>query len=317
MTTPALLALDWGTSSLRAFLVAADGGVLERREAPRGVLHVPERDFARTFAEIAGPWLADHPGLPALAAGMIGSRQGWREAPYAEAPAGLEELARGLVCVETGSGHPLSIVPGVSYRTAAGPPDVMRGEETQILGSLAQGGSGGSEIFVLPGTHSKWALVAGRRIVWFATFMTGELYAVLKAHSILGRLIEGETHDAVHFRRGLAEAAEASPQAGGLLHKLFSARTLALFGELPRAGVASYLSGLLIGSELGEALASLGARLAAPPVAASVIGEAALARLYGAALEARGIAARLAEADAAARGLLSIARTAGLLRPAS
>ncbi|MGO8868085.1 MAG: 2-dehydro-3-deoxygalactonokinase [Alphaproteobacteria bacterium] len=310
---PALLALDWGTTSLRAFLVAADGTVVERLSAPRGILQVKDGDFAAVLEEIAGAWLARHPELPAIACGMIGSRQGWREAPYAGAPAGLAELAKGLVSVAGRNGHRLAIVPGVVYRAAAAPPDVMRGEETQMLGALDDVHRAGPTVFVLPGTHSKWAIAEAGRIVWFATFMTGELYAVLKAESILGRLMAGEVEDTRSFHRGLARAADASPAAGALLHKLFSARSLALFDELPATGIASYLSGLLIGSEIDEALAAVSARLGARPLCVELIGEAALSRLYLAALEERGIEGRLAEPDATARGLLAIAQAAGLL----
>jgi 2-dehydro-3-deoxygalactonokinase len=313
LSSPALLALDWGTTSLRAFLVAADGTVTEQRTAPLGILQVKNGDFAEAVEEIAGPWLARYPALPILASGMIGSRQGWREAPYAEAPAGLSELARGLVAVDGRGGRRLWIVPGIAIRAKNGPPDVMRGEETQMLGALAGATCYEATVFVLPGTHSKWALLEAGRIAWFATFMTGELYAVLKAHSILGRPMAGETEDRASFRRGLARAADNSPAAGALLHKLFSARTLALFDELPAGGIAAYLSGLLIGSELEEALAVVAARLGAAPERVTLIGEAALAELYGAALAERGIASSFAAADATARGLLAIARAAGLL----
>jgi len=310
---PQLLALDWGTTSLRAFLVTADGTAVERLSAPRGILQLKDGDFAADYEEIAGDWLARYPQLPAIACGMIGSRQGWREAPYAEAPAGLAELAKGLVSVAGRNGHRLAIVPGVVYRAAAAPPDVMRGEETQMLGALADADPAGPTVFVLPGTHSKWAIAEAGRIVWFATFMTGELYAVLKAESILGRLMTGEGEDTRSFRLGLARAADASPAAGALLHKLFSARSLALFDELPATGIASYLSGLLIGSEIDEALAAVSARLGLRPLCVTLIGEAALSRLYREALGARGIEGRLAEPDATARGLLAIAQAAGLL----
>ena len=313
-SSPALLALDWGTTSLRAFLVAADGTVAEHRTAPLGILQVKDGAFAEALEEIAGPWLARHPALPILASGMIGSRQGWREAPYAEAPAGLSELARGLVAVDGRRGRRLWLVPGIATRAKGGPPDVMRGEETQMLGALAASAARDeATVFVLPGTHSKWALLEAGRIAWFATFMTGELYAVLKSHSILGRPMVGEAADRASFRRGLACAADNSPAAGALLHKLFSARTLALFDELPAGGIASYLSGLLIGSELAEALPIVAARLGAAPERVTLIGEAALTELYAAALAERRIAARLAAADATARGLLAIARAAGLL----
>ncbi|HYB57384.1 MAG TPA: 2-dehydro-3-deoxygalactonokinase [Alphaproteobacteria bacterium] len=310
---PALLALDWGTTSLRAFLVTADGTAVGRLSAPRGILQLKDGDFAAAYEEIAGDWLARYPQLPAIACGMIGSRQGWREAPYAEAPAGLAELAKGLVSVAGRNGHRLAIVPGVVFRAAAAPPDVMRGEETQMLGALADADPAGPTVFVLPGTHSKWAIAEAGRIVWFATFMTGELYAVLKAESILGRLMTGEGEDTRSFRLGLARAADASPAAGALLHKLFSARSLALFDELPATGIASYLSGLLIGSEIDEALAAVSARLGLRPLCVTLIGEAALSRLYREALGARGIEGRLAEPDATARGLLAIAQAAGLL----
>jgi len=314
VSPPSLLALDWGTTSLRAFLLAADGSVIERRAAQRGILQVKEGRFASALEEIAGDWLARHPALPALASGMIGSRQGWREVPYAEAPAGILELARGLLALECGQGRMLRLVPGVAFRAKSAPPDVMRGEETQILGALAAADRGEDRLlFVLPGTHSKWALVEGERIVSFASFMTGELFALLKAHSILGRLMTKESDDPASFRRGLKEATRGGAAAGGLLHKLFSARTLALFDELPQAGVASYLSGLLIGSELEGGLALIAAELGAVPKRVTLIAEAALAALYGTAFAARGIAVEVASGDAAALGLLAIARAAGLL----
>jgi 2-dehydro-3-deoxygalactonokinase len=309
--TPVLIALDWGTSSLRAFLVAADGAVLERRAAQRGILNVPDGDFAATFAEFVGPWRAQHPALPAITSGMIGSRQGWREVPYVEAPAGLDALARGLALVEGGQ---FSIVPGVMLRAGASPPDVMRGEETQIFGSLAACAPDEAGVFILPGTHSKWALVEAGRIVWFATFMTGEVYGVLKAHSILGRQMEGEADDADSFRRGASHAFDQSATLGGLLHKLFSTRTLGLFGALPARGTAAYLSGLLIGSELDEALPAITAWLGRPPSRVGVIGEESLARRYVEALSMHAIEAVPAAADAVALGLLRIARAAHLVK---
>jgi len=294
-----LIALDWGTTSLRAYLLGADGAVLERREAPLGILNVEGGDFARAFRGATEGW----PRAPALAAGMIGSRQGWREAPYVECPAGLGDVARRLLAVE---GAALRIAPGVSLIDADGVPDVMRGEETQIFGACGPGESG---IAVLPGTHSKWALVEGGRIRRFATFMTGEAFAALSEHTILGRLFEGCAPDEAAFARGVAHAALEEKGRGGLLHRLFSARTLGLLGKLPGASLRSYLSGLLIGAELAEALAWLDDA----PTRVTVIGGAALARSYRAALEQRGVAAGLAPPDAAATGLLRIARAAGMV----
>lgn len=300
--SPALIALDWGTTSLRAYLLDADGAVLESAEHPLGILQVKDGDFAPTFRRVAGPWREADPALPALAAGMIGSRQGWREAPYVACPAGLDEVARGILKI---ADENLAIVPGVDMTDADGVPDVMRGEETQIFGAFAQNRSA---IAVLPGTHSKWVLVENGRIRRFATFMTGEAFAALGGHTILGRLFEGEGFDAAGFARGVAHAALEAKGRGGLLRRLFSARTLGLFDKLPAKALRSYLSGLLIGSEIEEAASWLGAK----PADVTVIGGAALSAAYHAALKQRGIAAEVAPADAASRGLMRIARAAGL-----
>jgi 2-dehydro-3-deoxygalactonokinase len=305
----ALIGLDWGTSSLRAYRVAADGRALERREAARGILAVPEGRFADALAEVAGDWLAAEPRTPVLAAGMIGSRQGWREAPYADCPAGPEELARGLIGVEGPGGRPVRIAPGLLARDPTGVPDVMRGEETQILGELAAGGARDGR-FVLPGTHSKWAEVRDGRIAGFATYMTGEVFDVMRRHSILGRLMrEGAApHDDDAFRRGLDKG--AGPGAKGvLLHDLFGTRTLGLAGDLPDAALASYLSGLLIGAEIAAGREGAGAD---GPV--TVIGSGALTALYLNAARHLGVAARPAGSpDCVVAGLLLLARAAGLL----
>ncbi len=299
---PALIALDWGTTSLRAYLLGADGAVRERAEHPLGILQVKDGDFAGVFRRVAGAWRKNDPALPALASGMIGSRQGWREAPYVECPAGLDAVARGLLKI---GDENLSIVPGMTVVDADGVPDVMRGEETQILGAFADNQSA---VAVLPGTHSKWVLVEHGRIRRFATFMTGEAFSALSGHTILGRLFEGDAFDAAGFARGVGHAALEAKGRGGLLHRLFSARTLGLFGRVPSQALRSYLSGLLIGGEIEEAAAWLGAK----PVGVTVIGGAALSAAYNAALKQRGIAAEVASADAASRGLLRIARSAGL-----
>jgi 2-dehydro-3-deoxygalactonokinase len=295
---PALIVLDWGTTSLRAYLLGADGAVLERREAPLGILNVKGGDFAGAFRDATRGW----PQAPALASGMIGSRQGWREAAYVDCPAGLDAVARGLA---DAPGAVLKIVPGVGLTDADGVPDVMRGEETQIFGAYGPGDSG---IAVLPGTHSKWALVEGGRIARFATFMTGEAFAALSEHTILGRLFEGREFDTAAFARGVRHAGLNPRGRGGLLHRLFSTRTLGLFGGVPVSGLRSYLSGLLIGAEIAEAVQWLGRA----PRRVTVIGGAALGASYRAALAQRGIAAELAPADAAAPGLWRIARAAGL-----
>jgi len=306
----ALIGIDWGTTSFRAYRIGADGGVLETRAAPAGILKVADGDFEAVLEREVGPWLAAAPDLPVVISGMITSRQGWLEVPYCPCPAGSAELARALREHTTRAGRRLHFVPGLSLIGSDGVPDVIRGEETQIIGELGGDleGDRGRQAIVLPGTHSKWAFAEDGRIVWFATFMTGEMYAVLKEHSILGRLMAGDAPDEAAFARGLSYAREGP---GGLLKRLFSARTLGLFDQLPPSAIASYLSGLLIGSEIAEALECLpeapGAR------AITVTGHSELALRYRGAIDAAGFRARTGRADASARGLLLIARAAGLI----
>jgi 2-dehydro-3-deoxygalactonokinase len=310
----ALIGIDWGTTSFRAYRIGADGGVLETREAPVGILKVADGDFEAVLEREVGPWLAVAPGLPVVVSGMITSRQGWLEVPYCACPAGSAELAGALREHATRGGRRLHFVPGLSLIGSDGVPDVIRGEETQIIGEVggelgaAGDGARGRQAIVLPGTHSKWAFAEGGRIVWFATFMTGEVFAVLKEHSILGRLMEGDVQDEAAFGRGLSYA-RAGP--GGLLKRLFSARTLGLFDQLPASAIASYLSGLLIGSEIAEALDCLPEAPAAREI--TVVGHSELAQRYRGAIDAAGFRARIGAADASARGQLLIARAAGLI----
>lgn len=300
-----LIALDWGTSSLRAWLLGRGGAVLDTCAAPLGVQQVPEGDFAGVYARLTAAWRTAAPGLPALAAGMIGSAQGWCEAPYQVCPADAGALGTGLVAVDTGCGGTLHIVPGL--RVEAALPDVMRGEETQILGALAvEPALAANARLVLPGTHSKWVTVRDGRIERFATYMTGELFAVLRAHSILGRPAReaGATSDAAAFARGVASVRDA---ADGLFPLLFSARTLVLRGALDAAHSLDYLSGLLIGEELRCALA--GAATPAPVL----IGDPVLCERYLRALALFGVTAARSLDNTAPAGLWRIAVAAGLV----
>ena len=304
----ALIGLDWGTSSLRAALIAADGTVLDRRSSPHGITRLPEGGFEAAFTQAIGPWHRTQPDLPILASGMVGARTGWAEAPYVPCPAGAAELAAALLPVRTGDGSDLHILPGMSTRNAR-VPDVMRGEETQIVGCLATGSSG--DLFVLPGTHSKWVSVAAGQITGFASYLTGELYAALRDHTILRHTMPpddgAETSDAVAFARGVERAADGS--GGGILRRLFGTRALALFGELDRAAGPAYLSGLLIGAEFAEAIDEFGK----PEGALVLVGGATLAERYAEAAAVFGIATEVADPDAAFAGQLQVARLAGLV----
>ncbi len=306
MSAPALLGVDWGTSSFRACLVDRSGVVLDRVSAPSGILKVPPDGFEARLRELLGAWLADRPELPLILSGMVTSRQGWREVPYLPCPASPERLAGALASLRLADGRTVRLVPGLSARRPDGLPDVLRGEETQILGALAEIPE--ARTIVLPGTHSKWVTIEAGEVRGFATFMTGELFAVLKAHSILGRLARGEAEDEEGFARGVRVGLSPEAGSGGTLARLFSARALVLAGELREEAVTSYLSGLLIGSELREAAALGGSE---EPVV--LVGEPALVARYARALELAGRAHLRASEDAAARGQYRLARLAGLV----
>lgn len=285
-----MIVIDWGTTSFRAYWLAEDGTVRERKEAALGILQLKGPNFAGAFESQLGGWASQDDG-PVLMSGMIGSRQGWAEAPYAECPAGADDVAGRLLPVDW-KGRTLWIVPGLVDRTR-GVPDVMRGEETQLFGVLDRMGPG-SHVVCLPGTHSKWVRVENGRIAGFRTHMTGEVFALLKQHSILGRLMSHGAEDEAAFSQGLARAKED----GGLLHHLFGVRTRGLFNELPGSSLASYLSGLVIGHELEQEAAAK----------VHVLGAAQLASLYARALRAAGRQAVILDADAAVLGLYRLAR---------
>ncbi len=300
----ALIAVDWGTSSLRAWRMDAGGNILAKRRDDLGILKVENGNFPAAFGKVLGDWTRGSPGVPVLMAGMIGSRQGWVEAPYATCPANPGALSENLIAVP--GQDRVFVVPGLSRRDGNEAPDVMRGEETQIFGLDLQ-----DALVILPGTHSKWTSVRGGAIDWFATFMTGEVYDVLKRHSILGRMMEEQRQDGIPagFAEGLREALSG---VSGTLQSFFSTRTRALFGELTPQAAPGYLSGLLIGSEIREGRVALQARGHAPKEA-MLIGADSLTALYAFALKQAGIASAVAGEDCSARGLLRIARLAKLI----
>jgi 2-dehydro-3-deoxygalactonokinase len=294
--TPSLIVLDWGTTSLRAYLLDDAGTVLDTRTAPYGIMHVPDSDFSAVFDAITADW----PALMSIAAGMIGSASGWMDVPYCAAPAGIEELVASLMLVPNAE---LNIVPGVATYGAV--PNVMRGEETQVVGALAlRPELTGHSRLVLPGTHSKWVEVANGKITGITTFMTGELYAVLCEHSILGRFSSDPAADDDSFSRGVL-AAKGS--ALGVSPLLFSSRALVLTKRLAAGSSLEYLSGLLIGDELRCGLTD-GVRPDA------LVGDATLCNRYRVALSLFDIHDVPIIDGAAHAGLFSIATRAGLTR---
>ncbi|HWX11001.1 MAG TPA: 2-dehydro-3-deoxygalactonokinase, partial [Trinickia sp.] len=267
------------------------------------------------FEAACGDWLDGAPELPAIAAGMVGSAQGWREAPYVDTPAAVDALVGGIVRVATSRGTMLHIVPGVIERGEL--PNVMRGEETQIVGALAGdpelGANGAALLVGLPGTHAKWADVQGERIEAFHTFMTGELFAALRNHTILGRtMAEPAQPDIEAFLRGVIVA--KNDDHAGLLATIFSTRTLGLTAQLQAEQQPDYLSGLLIGHELSGVQALLAARdstLGSETL--RLIGEVALCERYRLALAEFGCSNATIIEAAAERGLWRIAAQAGLV----
>jgi len=319
----ALLGLDWGTTSLRAYLFDAAGEVLATRVSTAGIMNLPvpaeEGGFDVAFEEACAVWLARSPLLPVLAAGMVGSAQGWVQAPYVETPASADALVAGIVRVRTAGGVTISVVPGVLEPGAL--PNVMRGEETQVFGALHGARSGAapdiaqSALIGLPGTHAKWVVMEGGRIARFYTFMTGEIYAALTAHTILGRTMKRPAEpDTQAFARGVSVAREHG--CAGLLATAFSARTLGLTGQLAADEQPDYLSGVLIGHELSGLEASLARRdVTLAACAPQLIGTDALCERYRLALEQFGCTGARLVHRATERGLWYIARQAGLVAP--
>jgi 2-dehydro-3-deoxygalactonokinase len=256
--------------------------VIEEKTAPRGILTVPAGEFAAVFEAIFAAWM-QRAGSFCLISGMAGSRQGWAEAPYETCPAGLADLARRLCWIER---ERIAIVPGLADERG-GVPDVMRGEEVQIFGAIQLTGMT-TGLFVLPGTHNKWATVRDGRVTGFRTCMTGEFYSLLSRHSILARTLQADAPlDEAAFLRGVACAGNGE----GLLHNAFGARTLGLFGHMPAPALASYLSGVLIGEEL-RMQPLQGIREVV------LIGEPVLTARYALALRTVGIDARTLGAEA-------------------
>jgi 2-dehydro-3-deoxygalactonokinase len=288
------IAADWGTSRLRLFLCSSDGAVLTRRDGP-GIAEAGAR-AAGIFADLTSDW---NKTLPALLSGMVGSTIGWREVPYHACPAPAQAIAQGALRFEADGRH-IVIVPGLSCTNASGLFDVMRGEETQLLGALRLRSefTHGRHLFCLPGTHAKWVLVEDGAVIRFQTALSGELFALLSQHSVLARGAGAADPGSAAFAAGAA-AARAD---AGLLHLLFSTRSRQLSGEIKREESASYLSGLIVGAEIETAL-----RLFAPQGQIVLVCTPALAALYGAVLARHDLGATVLDGgDAVLAGLTFI-----------
>lgn len=294
---PFCAAVDWGTSSLRVWLLDRSGKAIAGRRSGEGMSTLTS-DRYESVLESHLAALGAAPSLPVVICGMAGSRQGWVEAPYLDVPAGLGDIAAAAVQVPE-TGRDIRIVPGMAQRDPHSP-DVMRGEETQLLGAF--GGEKGDRLACMPGTHSKWVRVEGGSVTAFTTYMTGELFAAIRSHTILAHAFADEAHDEPAFRSAVGEALE-NPQS--LTSKLFSIRASQLLG-FSRAEVShSAISGLLIGLEVAAARkVGIGGKV-------DLIAGGAIAERYATALGMSGVSFDRRDADECViAGLAAVAMTA-------
>lgn len=299
--TAALIACDWGSTHLRAWTLDAAGAVAGRRDFPFGVNLIGSGEAEAKFRDEVRPALGAE-DLPAILCGGVGSNIGWRTVPYVDCPARLEDVGAGLLQV-TGRTW---IAPGLRCQGLGAACDVLRGEETLVFGWLAldPARQSGRHLVCQPGTHGKWLVVEDGRIVRFLSAFTGELYAVLSAHSILRS--SGHGHDLAVFDQGL----EAAGDGDALLNRLYTARSRVAGQGASQESTADYLSGLLIGAEVAATPRLLG--LEGAPVA--LVGDATLCDRYARALDRRGVAVTRHEGEPAVRaGLFALARMGGLL----
>lgn len=300
MPGASFVAVDWGTTRLRAYLIGAGGAVLDSVAAPdRGIQSIAAGGFPAALEETCAAWFAATPELPVIMAGMVGSRNGWAEAPYVPPPCGSDALGTALLRVG-GMPRPVFIIPGVDCRGEDGSYDVMRGEETQAIGTGLRDG-----LVCLPGTHSKWVEMRDGFITRLTTFITGELYAAL-TQSFVGRLAEAPDDQA----GGAAAAAGLAGSPGGLTRTVFQARTRVLGGMLSPQAVRPFLSTLLIETEVQGARDLFGGAGAVHLVAGPPQVDA-----YAAALARAGFAVEIYDPETATvAGLVRLAAAAGLDR---
>lgn len=288
--------VNWGSTNFRAYLIGADGAAIDEYAAPAGVVGLDRDGMAATMNDLAARWPERG---PVYASGMIGSNVGWKEVPYAEAPAGCADLAGAAVATQIGN-VPIYIVPGIACRRSFdGAPDILRGEEIELMGLVALRAADGW--VALPGTHTKWARLERGRVVDFFTSMSGEMFDRLTAQGLLASIVAGEAVDGPAFHRGVAAGRARQLSLGTLL---FGARAQVVRGALAKADAASYIRGVLIGSEIADAMAVY------PTLGAGVIplvGNRLLCRLYASALAAAGLSSEMVESrDACLRGFRAL-----------
>lgn len=287
-----MIVVNWGTSNFRAYRLDAEGNLMEERSSGRGAVIVPAGAFRSALMAEVGDWIEEGERR-ILMCGMVGARRGWKEAPYVQVPAGFDVVVKGIVRVDA-EGFDARIVPGLIGEDENGVPEVLRGEETEIFGCERNGD--GAMHLCLPGTHTKWVRVENGKVVSFSTLMTGDLFKAIREKTILRSCTQLEPTDDEAFVAGV----ERSKQAGELAHHLFGVRTLVLTGKMKEGSASSYLSGVLIGREVGS--------MVKKDEAVHLIGEPILCSLYQKAAQAYGANATVEGPGAALRGLKKIAK---------
>jgi 2-dehydro-3-deoxygalactonokinase len=303
---PVIAAIDWGTTRLRLWLLDAAGEVIAGRRGDDGLTSAREAGFSAVLESHLAA-LGASETLPVVACGMVGSRQGWVEAPYVDTPARIDAILKGAAHVP-GERRDIRIVPGLAQRRTDAP-DVLRGEETQLAGAGLP--AEGRHLACMPGTHSKWVEITDGAVAGFGTWPTGELFSLLATHSILRHSL-GETPAKVDADNACFQQSckTALAESGDITARLFSIRAASLLQGLAPADAAATLSGLLIGAEI----ASAQRRYGRPDGAITLIAAGALGLLYQCALDLAGLPFRLVDAEQAVRaGLFSAARENGMI----
>ena len=295
-----IIGINWGSTNFRAYRIEADGTVSATIEQPRGIAGLERSQMQALLEDVATAW----PHASRIyASGMIGSNIGWSDAGYVECPASPHAIAGRLHEVRIGT-HAVAIVPGLACRRGDGAPDIMRGEETELLGMVALGTIPATGLVALPGTHSKWVRLEQGVVVEFMTAMSGEIFDRLTAAGLLASVVDGPAEDGAAFIDGVRTA-----QGGaGLATLLFGARARVIRGDLARREGASYLRGLLIGAELADVRRYWPDALNEVPL----IGAAPVCALYARALQELGGSGRaIASQQASTRGFLALHQAAG------
>ena len=298
-----LIAVDWGTSNRRAFLLDGSGSIIDTHYDTLGLSNNSKKNFHKAYSNLIIKWEEVAGDLPTLMSGMVGASTGWIEAPYCELPAGIDSLATNLKEVPTEKN--VWIIPGIKTYDNNKTPDVIRGEEIQAISASEKFND---TLIIAPGTHSKWIKIKDGKIIWFSTFMTGDLHKAILNHTVISAL--NEPIEGIQYRAFLDGVRNGLTQSNNLSHILFGARTKVLFEELKSKDVSDYLSGLLLGAEISSGLAGFQKN----PVMAVLIGNKALCSRYIKALKICKIKTTLIETTTIVKAYIKVARFAGLIK---